>query len=84
MTYQPHQSEDLTLKCLPHGVMFDAFGEPRKHYTRVISDGSTCVCAALQLIEWQEDEARNPGTYVFQDVYLSDREFADLPEFNGF
>jgi hypothetical protein len=84
VTYQPHQSEDLTLKCLPHGVMFDAFGEQRVRYIRVVANGSTCICDEVNVREYKEDEARNPGSYVFEDVWLSEREFDDLPEFDGF
>ena len=65
----------------PNGLMFDALGKPRSRYVRISFDGSCLVCKP-------DDAAQNVGDddrseYVLTDVYLSDREFADLPEFNG-
>jgi hypothetical protein len=82
MTYQPSQSEDVTLKCLPHGVLFDAFGRQRVRYVRVIHDGITCVVPPGDVAAMVDSE--RPDDYRTEDVYLSKEEFDALPEFDGF
>jgi hypothetical protein len=72
----------LDQNCLPNGVMFDAFGEPRKRYVRVIFDGTTCVVDPVNVADTIGED--DPKNYVLQDTHLSEREFEDLPEFDGF
>lgn len=71
-----------------HGLKFDAFGKPRTRYVRVTLDGSHCVMHPSEGDRYVQD-ARAAGDaaadrYEVRDVYLSEREFDDLPEFNGF
>lgn len=68
---------------LPDGVMFDALGEPRNRYVRVILDGTTMCLHPSELDYFIESESPD-ASYVLKDVYLSEREFDDLPEFDGF
>lgn len=65
-----------------HPAMFDAFGNPRKRYVRLTVDGSHCVDKPENLTDNIGDMA--PGEYTTADVFLSEREFNDLPEFDGF
>lgn len=74
--------------CQINGLMFDALGEPRTRYVRVTLDGSHCVLDAREGDRYVAD-ARAAGDdaadrYVVRDVYLSEREFDALPEFDGF
>ena len=72
--------------CHPNGLMFDAFGEPRTRYVRVTLDGNHCVMHHIEGDSYLKD-ARDCGDeppYVVADVYLSEREFNDLPEHYGF
>lgn len=72
--------------CQPNGLMFDAFGEPRTRYVRVTLDGNHCVMHHSEGDRYLKD-ARDCGDespYVVADVYLSEREFDDLPEHYGF
>jgi hypothetical protein len=72
--------------CLPNGLPFDAFGEPRTRYVRVSLDGNHCVMHPSEGDRYLQD-ARDNGdesAYVVADVYLSEREFDDLPEHDGF
>lgn len=74
--------------CQPEGLMFDAFGEPRTRYVRVSLNGSHCVMEPSEG-DCHVEEARNGGDpdwerYVVRDVWLSKREFEDLPEHDGF
>lgn len=72
--------------CQPEGLMFDALGEPRTRYVRVSLDGSHCVMRASEGDTYIEDAKQNDdhSSYVLADIYLSEREFYDLPEFDGF
>ena len=66
--------------------MFDAFGEPRKRYVRVSLGCNHCIMYPIEGDTYLKD-ARDNGDdsqYVVADVYLSEREFDDLPEHNGF
>jgi hypothetical protein len=72
--------------CLPAGLPFDAFGEPRVRYVRITLDGSHCVMRPQEGDSYLA-EAKAQGydsAYTATDVYLSEREFEDLPEFDGF
>lgn len=72
--------------CLPNGLMFDALGAPRTRYVRVSLDGSHCVMHPSEGDTYLQD-ARDHGdesNYTVADVYLSEREFEDLPEHDGF
>jgi hypothetical protein len=76
----------MTEACQPNGLMFDAFGEPRKRYVRVSLNGSHCVMHPSEGDRYIED-ARGAGDesqYVVADVWLSEREFDDLGDFDGF
>ena len=72
-------------KVLLDGLMFDALGEPRTRYVRVSLDGSHCVMHPAEGDRYVHDavEAGDESAYVVRDVYLSEREFDDLPEFDG-
>lgn len=70
------------------GLKFDALGKPRTRYVRVTLNRSHCVMHPSEGDCYIED-ARNAGDpdwerYIVQDVWLSEREFDDLPEFDGF
>lgn len=74
--------------CKPDGLRFDAFGQPRTRYVRVSLNGSHCVMEPSEG-DCYVEEARNGGDpdwdrYVVTDVYLSRREFEDLPDHDGF
>ena len=74
--------------CQPDGLRFDAFGQPRTRYVRVSLNGSHCVMEPSEG-DCYVEEARNGGDpdwdrYVVTDVYLSRREFEDLPDHDGF
>jgi hypothetical protein len=66
----------------PEAAMFDAFGNPRTRHVRITHDG-------VSLIERPENvtamvEQDRISDYTLTDVYLSERELDDLPEFDGF
>lgn len=70
------------------GLKFDALGEPRTRYVRVTLDGSHCVMHPSEGDRYLQD-ARDADDsaadrYIVRDVWLSEREFDDLPEFDGF
>jgi hypothetical protein len=72
--------------CLPNGLMFDALGAPRTRYVRVSLAGSHCIMHPSEGDRYLQD-ARDCGDdseYIVADVYLSEREFEDLPEHDGF
>lgn len=72
--------------CQPEGLKFDAFGEPRTRYVRVTLDGSHCVMHPSEGDRYVHDAraAGDESEYIVRDVWLSEREFDDLPEFDGF
>jgi hypothetical protein len=74
--------------CQPDGLKFDAFGEPRTRYVRVSLNGSHCVMEPSEGDSYVQDarEALDPEwrSYVVADVWLSKREFEDLPDHDGF
>ena len=74
--------------CQPMGLWFDAFGEKRQRYVRVSLFGNHCVMHPSEGDTYVQDarDALDPEwrSYVVADVYLSEREFEDLPEHNGF
>jgi hypothetical protein len=67
-------------------LMFDALGEPRTRYVRVSLDGNHCVMHPREGDAYLEEARQNgdDSPYVVADVYLSEREFNDLPEHEGF
>jgi len=72
--------------CTPANLMRDAFGEPRTRYVRVTLDGSHCVMTPLEgdsYISAAREEG-DDSPYELADVWLSEREFDDLPEHDGF
>ncbi len=76
------------MKCQPEGLKFDAFGEPRTRYVRVSLNRSHCVMEPSEG-DCYVQEARDSGDpdwerYIVTDVYLSKREFEDLPDHDGF
>ena len=78
---------DFSQKCLANGVMFDALGNPRKRHVRVTLEGTHCVLPPEQVeafIQQEVEGATEPISHTLTDVYLSEREFKDLPEFNGY
>lgn len=72
--------------CQPNGLAFDAFGEPRTRHVRVTLGGSHCVMTPVDGDRYVQDArgADDESEYIVADVYLSEREFDDLPEFDGF
>lgn len=70
----------------PEVFMFDAAGEPRQRYVRVSLDGAWCVMHPSEGDTYLADAKANDddSEYVVSDVYLSEREFDALPEFDGF
>lgn len=76
------QTPVSTSICLPSGVMFDALGEPRKRYVRITHDGAHCIVQPDDVKDMVDSE--KPEDYTLTDTYLSEREFEDLPEFDGF
>lgn len=67
-------------------LMFDSFGQPRTRYVRVSLDGRHCVMHPSEGDCYLKD-ARDSGDdskYTVSDVYLSEREFDDIAEFDGF
>lgn len=77
-------------KCLPHGVMFDAFGNPRVRYVRVTYDGSHLILSTAEEAAWKLEADAAAATvgqtdpHTYSDVYLSEQEADALPEFDGF
>lgn len=74
--------------CQAEGLKFDAFGVPRTRYVRVTLNRSHCVMHPSEGDCYVQD-ARDAGDpdwerYIVRDVWLSEREFEDLPEHNGF
>jgi hypothetical protein len=74
--------------CQPEGLRFDAFGAPRTRYVRVSLNRSHCVMEPSEG-DCYVQEARDGGDpdwerYIVTDVYLSRREFEDLPDHDGF
>ena len=74
--------------CQPEGLRFDAFGQPRTRYVRVSLNRSHCVMEPSEG-DCYVQEARDGGDpdwerYIVTDVYLSRREFEDLPDHDGF
>jgi hypothetical protein len=84
---QPAQAQPDE-KCQPDGLKFDAFGEPRTRYVRVSLNGNRCVMHPSEGDCYVQDvrDAGDPDwdRYVVRDVWLSEREFDDLPEHEGF
>lgn len=80
---EPQAASEL---CQPSGLLFDAFGEPRTRHVRVTLDGAHCVMTSVDGDRYVEDAsaAGDESPYVVADVYLSEREFEDLGEFDGF
>lgn len=73
-------------KCQPDGLMFDALGAPRVRYVRVSLDRSHCVMTVAEAEQYKRDclEHGDKSAYTYTDTYLSEREFNDLPEHDGF
>ena len=71
--------------CQPDGLN-DAFGEPRTRYVRVTLGGGHCVMHPSEGDRYVQDAraAGDESEYTVRDVWLSEREFDDLPEFDGF
>lgn len=83
---QEREAFEAQQRCQPNGLMFDAFGEPRERYVRVTLNGSHCVMHPSEGDTYIADAraAGDESHYEVHDVWLSEREFEDLPEFNGF
>lgn len=73
-------------RCQPDGLKFDAFGEPRTRYVRVSLENDHCVMHPSEGDSYLKNarEWGDESPYVVRDVWLSEREFDDLPEHNGF
>lgn len=71
--------------CLPNGVMFDWRGEPRTKRVRLTFDGAHLILNQKEADAYLDElDADCRAEYTLSDVYLSEREFDDLPEFDGF
>jgi hypothetical protein len=71
--------------CRPM-LMFDALGEPRKRYVRISYEGAHMVMTPeeAQCFKEESEISGDETPYILTDTYLSEREFDDLPEFEGF
>lgn len=69
-----------------NGLMFDAMGQPRTRYVRVSLDGNHCVMHKSEGDTYLQDarDCCDENEYTVADVYLSEREFEDLPDHDGF
>jgi hypothetical protein len=72
----------LDQKCLPDGVPFDKDGNPRKRYVSITHDRRTVIVEPREVADVLED--LDPDTYQIKDVFYSEEEFDELPEFDGF
>lgn len=81
-----HHPDRAELAVQVDGLKFDALGEPRTRYVRVSLDGNHCVMHPSEGDRYVEDarQAGDESPYVVRDVWLSEREFDDLPEHEGF
>ena len=70
----------------PDGILFDALGAPRVRYVRITLDGSHMILTPAEAGAYlAEAKAGGDGcAYLTRDVFLSEREAEDLPEFDGF
>jgi hypothetical protein len=81
---------ELDQKCLPNGVMFDAFGNERVRYVRVTYDGSHLILTPAGAEAWKREAEASAASigqtdpHAYSDVYLSKEEADALPEFDGF
>ena len=68
------------------GCMLDAFGEMRTRYVRVSLGNDHCVMHPNEGDCYLTDarDAGDDSIYVVTYVWLSEREFDDLPEHAGF
>jgi len=75
-----------SLDGCPGARCFDALGELRKRFVRVTLDGSHCVMYPSEGDTYLKEakDAGDDSAYVVCDVWLSKREFDDLPEHDGF
>jgi len=73
-------------KCQINDLTFDAFGAPRTRHVCVTFDGNSCVMTTVDGDCYVQDarDAGDNSCYEVRDVYLSEREFEDLPEHGGF
>jgi hypothetical protein len=88
VTVNAQSDEVERMQCLINGMQFDALGQPRTRYVRVSLDGNHCVMYPSEGDCYMQ-EARDAGDpdwkrYIVRDVWLSEREFEDLPEHDGF
>lgn len=70
-----------------HELYIDGMGEPRTRYVRVSLNGSNhCVMHPSEGDAYLADAkaAGDESDYTVRDVWLSEREFEDLPEHEGF
>ena len=83
---QPQSAPAPEPICQPNGLMFDALGEPRTRYVRVSLHGSHCVMHPSEGDTYLKDARENgdESPYVADNVWLSEREFDNLGEFDGF
>ena len=74
------------MACQVDGLKFDAFGEPRTRYVRVTLGDSHCIMSPSEGDTYLKDARENgdDSKYAVRDVWLSEREFDDLPEHDGF
>ena len=70
----------------PMLAMVDAIGAPRIRYVRVSHNGAHEIMTPAQAECFiQESQISGDETpYILTETYLSEREFDDLPELEGF
>jgi hypothetical protein len=91
MTETPTMTNDLRaenngLMVQINGLRFDAFGEERTRHVRISLDGSHMILTPREAEQYLADATAcgDKSEYAVRDVWLSEREFECLPEFDGF
>ena len=82
----PNSELNAAAAAVIEQLRVDATGEPRTRYVRVSLGGSHCVMYPSEGDCYLNDarDAGDESQYVVADVWLSQREFEDLPEHEGF
>lgn len=77
----------MNLESLPPGACIDPALYPEltapRRFVRIEHFGSFCICSPENVGDWIAD-ADDPSEYKITDVWMTQKEFDDLPEFKGF
>lgn len=86
MAIKAYASLAVALRDKDTSLCYDAFGAPRTRYVRITLDGCHCIMHPSEGDTYVSDAIANGDNseYVVSDVYLSEREFDSLGEFDGF